>query len=249
MTVLAEPRQQAIVELLAAGGHAVVSELARRFSVSEMTIRRDLQLLENMGLAVRVHGGAIAGEKSRFTSRLSTNAKAKARAVAKLASELPREGCIYFDGSTTVLNLVKHLKGFTHLQVATNNVETFNRLVSARGPSPMLIGGSLDLRTDNLIGPLAVRSIEALVFEKAFFSAWGLNAGTGLNEVTVEDAQVKQQVATRARKVLVAVDRSKLGVVAGGTWSHGVEKSILSTDLEPGDEALAPFRDLFSTIY
>ena len=248
MAVLAEPRQQAILELITAGGHAVVSELARRFDVSEMTIRRDLKVLESMGLAVRVHGGAVSGERSRFTSRLSANARAKARAVAKLAPHIPARGCIYLDGSTTVLNLVRHLRGRDQLQVATNNVETFNRLALVRGPSPILIGGSLDFRTDNLIGPLAMRSIEALVFETAFFSSWGLTMATGLNEATTEDAEVKEQVARRTRQVCVAVDQSKFGVIAGGVWSHGAEKSILATDLEPDDPRLDPFRDMFNSI-
>lgn len=248
MPELAEPRQQAILDLLNSGGHAAVSALARQFNVSEMTIRRDLRLLENHGLAIRVHGGALAGEKSRFTSRLTANARAKARAVAKLVPELPEQGCIYFDGSTTVLNLVKHLKGFVQLQVATNNIETFNRLAALRGPTPILIGGSLDIRTDNLIGPLAMRSVEALAFERAFFSAWGLDAGVGLSEVTVEDALVKDMVARRARQVYVALDHSKLGVVAAGAWDHRREKSTLATDLEPGDERLETYRNLFHLV-
>lgn len=248
MTTLSEPRQQAILEILNVGGQAVVSELAQRFDVSEMTIRRDLRFLESMGLAVRVHGGAIPGEKSRFTTRLTANSRFKAKAVAKLIPFLPHEGCLYFDGSTTVLNLIRHLKGATRLQVATNNVETFNRLAAIRGPSPILLGGTLDLRTDNLIGPLAVRSIEALVFDKAFFSAWGLTAESGLNEVTVEDAAIKDRVAERARHVYVAVDNSKLGVAAAGVWRHGNDKAVLATDLESGDARLEPFRKMFVDI-
>ncbi len=248
MPELAEPRQQAILDLLNSGGHAVVSSLAKRFTVSEMTIRRDLKLLESQGMIIRVHGGALAGEKSRFTSRLSLNARAKAKAVAKLIPELPEQGCMYFDGSTTVLNLVKHLKDCVGLQVATSNIETFNRLAALRGPTPILIGGSLDIRTDNLIGPLAVRSVEALAFEKAFFSSWGLDASVGLNEVTMEDALIKDMVVKRARQVYVAVDHSKLGVVTAGTWDHGREKSVLATDLDPEDERLNEYRALFHAI-
>ena len=155
---------------------------------------------------------------------------------------------MYIDGSTTVLNLVKHLKGFVGLQVATNNIETFNRLAALRGPTPILIGGSLDLRTDNLIGPLAVRSVEALAFEKAFFSAWGLDANVGLNEVTMEDALIKDMVVKRARRVCVALDHSKLGVVTAGTWDHGREKSVLATDLEPDDAGLDEYRNLFHRV-
>ncbi len=248
MTELAEPRQQRILQCINADGQAVVSELARRFDVSEMTVRRDLKTMEDAGLVLRVHGGAVAGERSRFTNRLSTNARAKAKAALKLSAFLPETGCVYFDGSTTVLNLVKLLKGRTRLQVATNNVETFNRLAAVKGPTPILLGGSLDTRTDNLIGPLAVRSIGALAFEKAFFSAWGLSPGAGLSEATIEDAGVKEAVAARANAVLVAVDHSKLGVVAAGAWSHGKEKSVLATDLAPDDKKLGEYRTCFGTI-
>ncbi len=248
MTELAEPRQRHILQWINANGQAVVSELARGLAVSEMTIRRDLKTLETMGLVLRVHGGAVAGERSRFTNRLSTNTRAKARAAKKLAPFLPESGCVYFDGSTTVLNLVALLKGRTRLQVATNNVETFNRIAAVKGPTPILLGGSLDTRTDNLIGPLALRSIEALAFGKAFFSAWGLAPETGLNEATIEDAGVKEAVAKRANAVLVAVDATKLGVAAAGAWRHGAEKSVLATDLPPEDGRLAAYREMFRTI-
>ncbi len=248
MPELAEPRQEAILQLLESGGHVAVSELARRFGVSEMTIRRDLHVLEELGRAVRIHGGAKAIEKSRFTSRLSTNARSKARAAQKLSGEIPAEGCVYFDGSTTVLNLVKFLRGRTKLQVATNNIETFNRIAAMNGPAPILLGGTLDLRTDNLIGPLAFRSVEALVFVKAFFSAWGIRPETGLNEVTVEDAEVKAVVARRSEGVCVALDRSKFGVAAAGVWEHCGGRAVLATDLEPGDVMLDKYRGMFKEI-
>lgn len=247
MSVLAEPRQQAILAVLDSGGHAVVSELARQFGVSDMTIRRDLVMLEQKGLAQRVHGGAVAVNKSRFSHRLSANSRAKAKAIAKLVDFIPRTGCIYLDGSTTMLGLIKQLKG-RDLQVVTNNVETFNRLAALPGPSPLLLGGSLDTRTDNLIGPLAIRAVAALVFDAAFFSAWGLHAGLGLNEITVEDAEVKERVAKRSKFVYAAIDHSKLGLTAGGIWKHGQEKSVLATDLEPGHPDLATFKAMFGRI-
>lgn len=248
MPVLAGPRQQEILSILDSGGEVVVSELARRFGVSEMTIRRDLHSLESSGRVIRVHGGAVAGERSRFTSRLGANTRAKARAVAKLEAFIPDRGVIYFDGSTTILNLVKRLKGLHQLQVATNHVETFTRIAMVKGVTPILIGGSLDPRTDNLIGPLAVRSVEALAFECAFFSAWGIAPETGLNEATMEDAEVKARVAARSRAVYVALDHSKLGVIAGGVWRHGAEKAVLATDLEPGDARLESYTSMFNRI-
>lgn len=248
MSVLAEPRQQEILRVLNDGGQAVVSELARRFGVSDMTIRRDLAALEEKGLARRVHGGAIATNSSPFSNRLAANSRSKSKAIGKLAPFIPREGCVYLDGSTTILGLVKYFKDRHSLQVATNNVETFNRLAALPGPVPLLLGGSLDTRTDNLIGPLAARSVAALSFDAAFFSAWGLDSGTGLNELTIEDAEVKERVAKRARAVYVAVDHSKLGVTAGCVWRQSTEKSLLATDLPPDDPRLVPFAGLFGRI-
>ncbi|MDR0361680.1 MAG: DeoR/GlpR family DNA-binding transcription regulator [Planctomycetota bacterium] len=248
MTSLARARQSEIARHIDAGGQAIVSELAKRFSVSEMTIRRDLRALEDQGLAVRVHGGALAAEKSRFSNRLSSNLRLKAKAIGKLSGFIPDRGCVYLDGSTTMLNLVKHFKGRAGLNVVTNNVETFNRLASLPGPTPLLLGGGLDLRTDNLIGPLAIRSVGSLAFDVAFFSAWGLDAATGLNEVTVEDAEVKEHVARRARAVRVAVDHTKIGVTAGGVWNHDSGKAVLATDLAPGNPSLAPFAGMFKRI-
>jgi DeoR/GlpR family transcriptional regulator of sugar metabolism len=248
MAALAESRRQSILARLNSLGQILVSDLAKRLGVSEMTIRRDLGLLEDMGLAVRVHGGALAGAEARFDSRLAANSRAKARAVAKLAPHLPESGCVYFDGSTTVLNLIRHLRGRNRLQVATNNVATFSRLAAVRGPSPLLLGGSLDFRTDNLIGPLAIRSLESLAFEKAFFSARGLHPDAGLNEVTVDDAEVKAKVAVRTRAVYVAVDHSKLGVTSAGSWSAAGKKPLLATDLPPGDSRLDPYRKSFAAI-
>lgn len=248
LPVLAGPRQQEILSILETGGEVVVSDLARRFNVSEMTIRRDLRNLEESGRVVRVHGGAVLGERSRFTSRLAANTKAKSKAVSKLVQFIPERGCIYLDGSTTILNLVKRLGSLHQLQVATNNVETFNRISMLKGVTPLLIGGSLDPRTDNLIGPLAMRSVEALAFECAFFSAWGVDSETGLNEATTEDAEVKAYVASRSRGVYVALDHSKLGVVAGGVWEHNKERAVLATDLEPDNPRLDRYRKMFSRI-
>lgn len=245
---LAESRQNAILDELKAGGHVVVSRLARELGVSEMTVRRDLRRLEERGLAVRVHGGALASGGARFSDRLSAHARDKAAAAGKLVKYLPFSGCVYLDGSTTMLSLIRPLMNATHLQVATNNAETYRRLTAAPGVDPVLIGGRLDRRTDNLVGPLAERSIESLVFEAAFFSAWGLDPATGLNEVTLEDAEVKRRVAARARSVYVAIDHSKFGVTANGVWQSDPGRSILATDLPTEHESLKAFRDMFSEI-
>jgi DeoR/GlpR family transcriptional regulator of sugar metabolism len=249
MPQLAEDRQAHIAEAIDAQGRATITDLAARFEVSEMTIRRDLRRLADRGLVRRVHGGAVALRSVRFDDRLEAQAPQKAKAARKLARFLPESGLIYLDGSTTMLHLVPELSAAASLQVATNNVETFRRLSAQPGVEPILIGGALDRRTDNLVGPLAVRSLLALSFAAAFFSAWGLTDAAGPVEATLEDAEVKELVAGRAAAVYLAVHAEKLGTRAAGAWSPPPETTRLATDLNPRDRRLQAFRGQFTTIY
>lgn len=247
-TQLAEDRQQSILEEVEGAGRVVISELAARHGVSEMTIRRDLKRLELGGLVRRVHGGAMAVRSPRFDDRLSSYAKAKGTAAGKLTPFLPANGMIYLDGSTTMLHLVGRLAGARELQVVTNNGETFRRLAALEGVRPLLIGGELDRRTDNLVGPLAARTLMGLSFDAAFFSAWGLRPALGLCEATVEDAEVKELVAARSEESFLAVDHSKLGVRAAGVWTPEAGRATLATDLDPEDERLGPLAGRFGRI-
>ncbi|MBN2713696.1 MAG: DeoR/GlpR transcriptional regulator [Planctomycetes bacterium] len=247
MSQLAEERQKMIVERAGLNGGCVISELALEFGVSEMTIRRDLKHMEDRGLLIRVHGGAIA-TGAKFDQRLTANASAKGKAAKKLAEFIPTSGTIYLDGSTTMLNLIGSMKNCIDLQVVTNHTETFRRLSAHHGVEALLLGGRLDKRTDNLVGSLALRSIQALAFDAAFFSAWGLDDRIGPTEITLEDAEVKDLVASRSRKIYLAVDESQLGVTASASWHAEKEISVLATDLQPDDKRLQPYGKLFDKI-
>ena len=249
MVNLAEDRQRELLETIRAEGGVVIREIAGRLGVSEMTVRRDLRAMEGEGLVRRVHGGAVAPEEARFGQRLLRQTPGKKKATAKLAQFLPERGTIYLDGSTTMLQLVAEIGRRRSLQVATNNVETFQRLARlGNRVKPLLVGGSLDRRTDNMVGALALRSILAIAFDAAFFSAWGLSAQLGPMEATIEDAEVKDLVASRSRAVYLACDRTKLGRSANGVWAPEPARSTLATDLAPGDNRIQPLAERFQTI-
>ena len=247
MVNLQTNRQHQILEEVNREGGIVISRIATRLGVSEMTVRRDLKRMADQGLLVRVHGGAVAAG-ARFDQRLASNTGAKAKATRKLRPFVRDTGTVYLDGSTTMLNLVGQLKRSVGLQIATNNAETFRRLAAEPHIDPILIGGRLDRRTDNLVGPLALRSIESLAFDAAFFSTWGLSAELGPMEVTVEDAEVKEQVARRSQAVYLAVDHNKFNVTAAGSWRPDPQKTTLVTDLAPADTRLEPFVKQFGNI-
>lgn len=248
MSQLAIDRQKAIQDHLESEGKAVISSLAKELDVSEMTIRRDLRQMEEQGLLRRVHGGAVPVQSARFDDRLEAHTTDKAKAVAKLASYVPQQGTIYLDGSTTMLHLVPRLHASQGLTVATNHIETFQRLAALPGVEGILIGGTLDRRTDNMVGALAIRSILHLAFDAAFFSAWGLSAEVGPMEVTLDDAEVKDLVASRSQSVYLAVNHQKLGTIAPGAWGAEPERATLATDLPPDTPALSSYRERFHHI-
>jgi DeoR/GlpR family transcriptional regulator of sugar metabolism len=248
MVNLAENRQRGILKSLTESGSVIISTIAAELNVSEMTIRRDLKVMEEQGLVKRVHGGAVAPQEARFGTRLIKDATIKSKAAGKLVDYIPESGTIYLDGSTTILNMVDNLKKANGLQVVTNNIETFTRLAEIKGIEPIMVAGKLDRRTDNIVGSLALRSIMALAFDAAFFSCWGISSNLGNTEATIEDAEVKELVAGRAEKVFIAIDENKLEVKGSGVWASDKSKTILATNLNPQDEKLEKFINNYSTV-
>lgn len=247
MRQLAEDRLGLLQRLLTKQGSVSVSDLAKRFDVSEMTIRRDLEKLSAAGAVARVHGGAVAQGRLSFAARLERGGKAKHSAAAKLLPLIPASGAIYLDGSTTVFQLVGLLGARPGLTAATNNLDTFLALTRVPGIVPVLVGGALNRETDNFVGALARRVLDGLAFDLACFSAFALDPQVGPSEPASEDAELKAHVCGRARRAALAIDAAKLGSRAAGAWQPPAE-SILATDLAPGDPRLDPYRPRFTEI-
>jgi DeoR family fructose operon transcriptional repressor len=240
----AHERQQALQSLLEEHGSVVVSQLARTWGVSEMTVRRDLQALEKIGLASRVHGGAVAAGALRWRARADRARAEKERAAQQLVQYLPERGTIYLDGSTTVSLLVSALHEHAGLRVATNTPETFQALLSCPGLEPVLIGGKLNRKTDNLVGPLARAAIAKLAFDAAFFSAYGLDPELGPCEPSLEDSEIKELVCARAEQHYFAINHQKLGRRAAGVWQLPSD-TVVACDLAADHPDLQPYQKFF----
>ena len=244
---LAQDRHDALERLLAEQGSVAVSRIAKRLNVSAMTVRRDLDKLAARGGVSRVHGGAVAQDKLRFGTRLERGSKAKAAAARKLLPLIPERGAVYFDGSTTIFQLVSLLAGRSGLTVATNNLDTFLALTRQPGIEPVLVGGTLNRATDNFVGPFTRRCLDGMAFSAALFSAFALDPDVGPGEPASEDAELKSFVCGRCQRVGLAVDAAKLGQHAAGIWQLPGQ-ATLATDLRPSDRRLDPFRSRFATI-
>ena len=154
-TLASEERLDWLLQRLGSDGSVTLREAAEALGVSEMTVRRDLEQLEQRGTARRVRGGAKAAGPQTFAKRHHTAAAAKNRIVAKLADLVPTDGAIAFDASSTVMRLAGQLDGARDLTIITNGLDTFTALRGRPGVTALLTGGGLDERTGSLVGPIA----------------------------------------------------------------------------------------------
>ena len=225
-------------------GLVTLASAATTLGVSEMTIRRDISELEQRGVARRVRGGAQAIGPQTFAQRRDRMSRAKSRVAAKLAGLVPSTGAVSFDASSTVMRVAATLTSARDLVVLTNGPDTFAALQGQPGVTPMLTGGQLDPRTGSLVGPLASRAAEQLSVRRLFTSAAGIDARTGAQEATLDEAEVKRTMAASAEEVVLAVDSSKLTSRAVAMSIEWDRIDMLVTELDPKDERLRPFRSL-----
>lgn len=238
----AETRQDTIRRLLDEEGIVRVADLAHRFGVSEMTVRRDLEDLEQLGVVRRIRGGARPVGPQPFRERHRRNARAKAKIAEKLQSLIPEIGSIAFDASTTVLALASRVEGARRLTVVTNSIETFQVLDGRPGIEATLTGGVHEPTTGSLVGPLALAAARVFGFARFFTSAAAVDPTLGATEDAVEEAEVKRAIAEGSTEVVLAVDSSKLGHRSVARTFELGQLVLMVTELDPADPLLDPYR-------
>jgi DeoR family fructose operon transcriptional repressor len=244
MSIDAISRLEKIRAVVDAEGQVRVVDLAAALDVSEMTIRRDLEVLAEQGAVLRVRGGAMAAGPQPFLERFGHHAKAKERIAAKLVELVGDGGAVGIDASTTLQRLASSLGGVRDLTVLTNGPDTFSGMQARPGVTPLLTGGRLDERTGSLVGPLASRAVRDFSLRRLFVSAAAVDPNLGTSESTIEDAEAKLALAEVSAHVVVAVDSSKLGKRAAARCLDWDGVDLLVTELDPGDERLEPYREV-----
>jgi DeoR/GlpR family transcriptional regulator of sugar metabolism len=210
-----DPRRQQMLNLLEETGTLNVGELADRFGVSVVTIRKDLDELGAEGLLERTFGGAVFSHRSRFNRSFFQRAlehRQEKRAIAAAALEYIQDGdTIILDAGTTTLALAQVLK--EHVKsvfVITCSVPVALELSSA-GYDILLLGGIVRNKSLALLGRETLRIIERYRADKAFLGSTGFTAEMGHSTPNPDDAQIKEALIRIADKTYVLVDSSKYG--------------------------------------
>lgn len=212
----AEERRSAIVGMLDRGGSVQVAQLAEAFGVSRVTIRSDLEALEQAGKLRRTHGGAVSLQ-SRVTvsvqeRRVNVNVEAK-RAIARGAAMLVDDGdSIMVDSGTTSLELVRALAHKRDLTIVTCDLTVADFVDSSLpGAEVVMLGGHLRKGHRYTSGPLAVAALGLLHPDKAFVCPTAYAPGHGLLTNNREMAELKTAILGCASLTYVLMDASKVG--------------------------------------
>lgn len=237
-----DERRASIVTALREGMQRI-DDLARRCGVSAMTIRRDLQVLEEQNKVRRVRGGAIPVDAWSFDHRLGRSTAAKQVIARKLRTLVPATGGIGLDGSTTVhqLALTLHDRAPHDLTAITTGLESFHQLTRTPGVRVYATGGTADVHTGSLVGPIAELTIQQFALHTCFVSATYLSETLGSTEFTADEAAVKRALAAVSERTVLAVDSTKLGKHAVAKCFEPNEIDILVTELPPDAPELAGF--------
>ena len=233
-TLFTHERRQQIVHLLEEQQRVTVPELSRLFSVSEVTIRKDLAWLEVQKLAVRTHGGAVPASSSisemgfDLRERLQQDEKER---IGALASAMVQDGeTIAIDASTTALAMTHYLKARRELTVVTNGLRTAMELIQVPGISVLIPGGMLRQESYSLVGSWSESILQRIHISKAFFGAKGFTLTEGLMDVNGEEVELKRAIVNAAREVIAIIDHSKWNYTAFATFCPIERLDAIITD-------------------
>ncbi|MEV1143712.1 DeoR/GlpR family DNA-binding transcription regulator [Micromonospora sp. NPDC049799] len=234
--MLAQQRQTAILNRVRATGGVRVTELAAEFGVSDMTIRRDLDVLHDRGLLAKVHGGAtVTGPGSTdepgFRAK-SVRQLAEKAAIAHRAAELVRPGAaIALSAGTTTAELARRLVDVPGLTVVTNSLPVAEILhASGRPDQTVILTGGVRTPSDALVGPLAVGAIRSLHLDLLFLGVHGITERAGFTTPNLMEAETDRALVAAADRLVVLADHTKWGTVGISSIVELAAAHVLVTD-------------------
>jgi DeoR/GlpR family transcriptional regulator of sugar metabolism len=245
--LLAEPRRMKILEWLQEEGSARVRDLSDAFSVSEATIRQDLERLESEGQITREHGGAylrsVPQQVRAMALQHMVNMDAKKR-IGRLAASLVGDGeTIILDSGSTTTEVAMNLLERQNLNVVTNALNIALALGALPSCSVHMPGGQFKAPTLSLSGERSAAFFEGLYAEKAFLATAAISFEAGLTYPSLADLYVKRAMIAAASHVYLVADATKIGRTSFSSLGGVEVVHTLITDQAIRDEDRRAFED------
>ena len=227
--MLAAERQAKIVEIIRRQGSAQVEDLAQNLQVSTMTIRRDLEKLQEDNLLERCHGGAVAKQEVAYAEKCTSHKEGKRKLAAACRSLVSDGDNIYLDAGTTTYEIAKVIQDVSDIMVVTNDLEIAGLLKNS--PAEILLcGGVVQTSTGSMLGYYATQMLENFRFDVGFFGAASINEELEVSTPTVDKAFLKRMALERCSRGYLVVDESKFGKQAMAKVSHLADYTAVITD-------------------
>ena len=213
--MLNEERRRLILQILSHDGRVLVGDLARHFRTSQVTIRKDLDILQAHGRIHRTHGGALPARESaledptlREKEKLHRKEKSQ---IAATAARMVKEGqVVILDSGTTTTAIARALREREHLTIITNAVNIAAEL-SGSSLDVILTGGTLRKNSFSLVGPIAEETLRRLNADILFLGVDGFDVHYGLSTPNLLEAKVNRAMMDVARVTVAVCDSSKFG--------------------------------------
>jgi DeoR family fructose operon transcriptional repressor len=217
-------RRKIILNQLKKASSVTIPSLARACNVSEITIRRDLDELQERGMLIRTHGGATKSSAIHnlvsFEEKSTENKDKKVSVCRKAAEFIQENDSIYIDCGSTVYHLVQHITGKGPLKVVTNSLPIMSYLINYPHIKLYMIGGELDHKRQALYSTLVDECNFSYRVDKAFIGAAAVSLEHGLSANDEKEAHTTLKMARAANEVFLLADSSKMNKTAFMNYSE-----------------------------
>jgi DeoR family transcriptional regulator of aga operon len=213
--MLNEERRRVILDMMQHDGRVLVADLAQHFQTSQVTIRKDLEILHLRGLVHRTHGGALptrqgALEDPTLREKEKLYRKEK-HSIAAAAARLVAEGqVVILDSGTTTTEIARALRNFKNLTIITNAVNIAAELANS-SLEIILTGGTVRKNSFSLVGPIAEETLRRLSADILFLGVDGFDVHYGLSTPNLQEAKVNRVMVEIAKRTVATCDSSKFG--------------------------------------
>ncbi|MCD8018057.1 MAG: DeoR/GlpR family DNA-binding transcription regulator [Clostridiales bacterium] len=234
-------REKQIKELLEREEKITVAEISELCSVTEETVRKDFNKLEEDGVLIRVHGGAVSNKKKaensnqHFFQRRMAHADEKKKIAALARHLITGRTTVFADSSSTVVEALLQLPEDTELTVVTNSTELF---LESKQPGIHIIstGGDFNRKSMSLQGKLAKKAIAHYNVDLALIGCKALDQQRGVQDSNENEAEIKEMMIEQAQEVALLMDHFKFDRTAFVRLLSVEKLDYLVTDCFPGEE-------------
>jgi DeoR family transcriptional regulator of aga operon len=241
-------RHKRIRRLIEDNGRATVAELSVLFGVSEATIRRDLEEMDERGWVRREHGGALRADRATaeppILQRVAEQESEKRR-IGYAAAQLVQNGETIFIGSgSTTLEVARNLGSMENLTVITNALNIANELVNCSGITLIVTGGLLRPSELSLVGHITEQALRELRADRVFIGMRAVSIQDGLTSDYLPEIMTDRAIIETAHEVILVADHTKFGRVSTSHVAPVTAVDVIITDDEVPATMLREFEGL-----